>query len=79
MNMFGAVCDNRLKQSSSMERKTMKKEDRGYLDAVNNVMAVTWHDNQCVAAPDCNGWEPLGGQEGGAVPNPVQLTFHRLA
>ncbi|XP_029454806.1 piggyBac transposable element-derived protein 3-like [Rhinatrema bivittatum] len=57
------VHENRLKQCSLMETSQMKKKERGCFDAVcdGHVLAVKWHDNQCViVASNYNNIEPLG-------------------
>ncbi|XP_029475784.1 piggyBac transposable element-derived protein 3-like [Rhinatrema bivittatum] len=56
----GTVCENRLKQCSLIETSQMKKKERGCFDN-GHVLAVKWHDNQCViVASNYNNIEPLG-------------------
>lgn len=59
----GTVRENRLKKCPLLDTKLMKKKDRGVFDSKCNksVMAVKWHDNQCVTiATNYDTVEPLG-------------------
>lgn len=59
----GTVRDNRLRGCPIMDNKLMKKTERGFfhVQCDKTVMAVKWHDNQCVTvATNFSSVEPLG-------------------
>lgn len=59
----GTIRENRLKGCCLVDNKVMKKKERGFFDVKcdKHVMAVKWHDNQCVTvATNFSAVEPLG-------------------